>query len=228
MAGIFDGIDDMIDQSLRVTHVGDFRQAGIVQPRRTGSVVRSAPLGEVTTQMHFSSGNSADESRHRSLESTEVYDVATATKNSHSTKRVPTGMVGGSMQVLEKSGDRGRNRTYNLLIKSYDSRFSCSVTSCSHYNNLTNQRPAWTAPENVEKVGEIERRLSAKDTKRTQAIDRMSALGVVVRIAHDCIQYARTHRTPQLAGRCFRSRVNHPGTRAPSLAHTELEPKHQR
>jgi hypothetical protein len=60
----------------------------------------------------------ADQSRHRSLESTEVYDVATATKNSHSTKRVLTGMVGGSMQVLEKSGERGRNRTYNLLIKS--------------------------------------------------------------------------------------------------------------
>src|SRR5450631_3220479 len=27
-------------------------------------------------------------------------------------------MDGGSMQVLEKSGERGRNRTYNLLIKS--------------------------------------------------------------------------------------------------------------
>ncbi len=27
-------------------------------------------------------------------------------------------MDGGSIQVLEKSGERGRNRTYNLLIKS--------------------------------------------------------------------------------------------------------------
>ena len=27
-------------------------------------------------------------------------------------------MDGGSMQVLEKSGERGRNRTFNLLIKS--------------------------------------------------------------------------------------------------------------
>src|SRR5438128_5251789 len=27
-------------------------------------------------------------------------------------------MDGGSLQVLERSGERGRNRTYNLLIKS--------------------------------------------------------------------------------------------------------------
>jgi len=27
-----------------------------------------------------------------------------------------------SMQVIEKSGERGRNRTFNLLIKSYVAR----------------------------------------------------------------------------------------------------------
>jgi hypothetical protein len=31
------------------------------------------------------------------------------------------------------------------------------------------KRPAWTASKNVEKVGEIERRLTAKDTKKTQS-----------------------------------------------------------
>jgi hypothetical protein len=31
---------------------------------------------------------------------------------------VPRRMAGGLMQVLEKSGERGRNRTFNLLIKS--------------------------------------------------------------------------------------------------------------
>jgi hypothetical protein len=77
-------------------------------------------------------------------------------------------------QSLEKfvncmgDGERGRNRTYNLLIKSYGSRFSCWVINCSHYNNLTNTRPAWTASENVDKVGEIERHLIRKDTKKTQ------------------------------------------------------------
>jgi hypothetical protein len=30
------------------------------------------------------------------------------------------------------------------------------------------KRPAWTASENVEKVGEIEPHLTAKDTKKTQ------------------------------------------------------------
>jgi hypothetical protein len=30
-------------------------------------------------------------------------------------------------------------------------------------------RPAWTASKNVEKVGEIERHLTAKDTKKTQS-----------------------------------------------------------
>ena len=67
-----------------------------------------------------------------------------------------------------KDGERGRNRTYNLLIKSYGSQFGCSVVNCSRHNNLTIKRPAWTASENVDKVGEIERYLVAKDTKRTQ------------------------------------------------------------
>jgi len=58
--------------------------------------------------------------------------------------------------------------TFNLLIKSYVSRFGCSVINCSHHNNLTIKRPAWTASENVEKVGEIEPRLTPKDTKKTQ------------------------------------------------------------
>jgi hypothetical protein len=30
------------------------------------------------------------------------------------------------------------------------------------------KRPAWTASKNVEKVGEIEPRLTTKDTKKTQ------------------------------------------------------------
>ena len=65
-------------------------------------------------------------------------------------------------------GERGRNRTSNLLIKSYGSRFGCNVTNCSRHNNLAIKRPAWTASENVEKVGEIEPRLTVKDTKKTQ------------------------------------------------------------
>jgi len=69
---------------------------------------------------------------------------------------------------LKRSGERGRNRTFNLLIKSYGSQCDCSAVNCSHHNNLTIKRPAWTASENVEKVGEIERYLIAKDTKRTQ------------------------------------------------------------
>jgi hypothetical protein len=69
--------------------------------------------------------------------------------------------------IVGESGERGRNRAYNLLIKSYGSRFGCSVDNCSRHNNLMIKRPAWTASENVEKVGGIEPRL-AKDTKRTQ------------------------------------------------------------
>ena len=44
----------------------------------------------------------------------EVLDVAAATKTA-------TGLlkrIGRSMQVIEKYGERGRNRTFNLLIKS--------------------------------------------------------------------------------------------------------------
>jgi hypothetical protein len=74
-------------------------------------------------------------------------------------------------QVVDKEGERGRNRTFNLLIKSYGSQFGCSVSNCSRHNNLTIKRPAWTASENVEKVGEIEPRLTAKDTKKTQRIE---------------------------------------------------------
>jgi hypothetical protein len=77
-------------------------------------------------------------------------------------------MDGGSMQVLEKSGERGRNRTYNLLIKSYVARCGYGVDNCSRHNNLTIKRPAWTVFKSVGKVGEIERHLIAKDTKRTQ------------------------------------------------------------
>ena len=67
-----------------------------------------------------------------------------------------------------KDGERGRNRTYNLLIKSHGFRFGCSVINCSRHSNLTIKRPAWTASENVGEVGEIEWHLIAKDTKRTQ------------------------------------------------------------
>ena len=68
----------------------------------------------------------------------------------------------------ELSGERGRNRTYNLLIKSYVSRCGCTIDNCSRDNNLTIKRPAWTASKSVGKVGEIEPHLTAKDTKRTQ------------------------------------------------------------
>jgi hypothetical protein len=93
---------------------------------------------------------------------------------------MPLGLV--VMQLLRKHnrhasmtlenqefGERGRNRTYNLLIKSYGSRFGYSVINCSYHNNLTIKRPAWRASENVEKVGEIEPRLIAKAQKRHSA-----------------------------------------------------------
>ena len=48
------------------------------------------------------------------------------------------------MQVLEKSGERGRNRTYNLLIKSYVSQCGYSTDNCCRHRNLTIKRPAWT------------------------------------------------------------------------------------
>jgi hypothetical protein len=79
-------------------------------------------------------------------------------------------MDGDQPQVAEKSGERGRNRTYNLLIKGHGARFGSSVVNCSRHNNLTIKRPAWTVSESVEEVGEIERYLIAKDTKRTQDI----------------------------------------------------------
>jgi hypothetical protein len=59
-------------------------------------------------------------------------------------------------------------RLLGQLIKSYGSRFGCSVINCSRHNNVTIKRPAWTASKNVEKVGDIERYLIVKDTKRTQ------------------------------------------------------------
>jgi hypothetical protein len=79
---------------------------------------------------------------------------------------LPCGL--GCGQVIEKSGERGRNRTSNLLIKSYVFRCGCRINNCSHDNNLMIKRPAWTAFKNVEKVGEIESRLTPKDTKKTQ------------------------------------------------------------
>jgi len=85
-------------------------------------------------------------------------------------------MDGDQSQVVDKDGERGRNRTFNLLIKSYVSQCGCSVTNCSRHNNLTIKRPAWTASENVEKVGEIEPRLTAKDTKKIQRTLADSAL----------------------------------------------------
>jgi hypothetical protein len=68
-----------------------------------------------------------------------------------------------------KSGERGRNRTYNLLIKSHGSRCDCGAVNCSHPNNLTIKRPAWTVSESVGKVGGIEPHLTAKDTKKTHS-----------------------------------------------------------
>jgi len=79
---------------------------------------------------------------------------------------LPCGL--GDGQVLEKNGERGRNRTFNLLIKSKVSRLGCIGTSGSYNNNLTLKCPHGPIQKRVEKVGEIERNLTAKDTKRTQ------------------------------------------------------------
>jgi hypothetical protein len=79
-------------------------------------------------------------------------------------------MDGDQPQVVDKDGERGRNQTFSLLIKSYGSRFGCGIINCSRHNNLTIKRPAWTASENVGKVGEIETRLTIKDTKKTQLL----------------------------------------------------------
>jgi hypothetical protein len=43
---------------------------------------------------------------------------------------------------------------------------AAELNDCSHDNNLMIKRPAWTAFKNVEKVGEIEGDLTAKDTTR--------------------------------------------------------------
>jgi hypothetical protein len=43
-----------------------------------------------------------------------------------------------------KFGERGRNRTFNLLIKSHVSEFGCTDTNCSSDNNLKTEMPAWT------------------------------------------------------------------------------------
>src|SRR5208282_6662434 len=77
-------------------------------------------------------------------------------------------VAGDGSQATQRSGERGRNRTYNLLIKSYVSSRGCTMDNCSRDNNLTIKRPAWTASKSVGKVGEIEPHLTAKDTKRTQ------------------------------------------------------------
>ena len=80
-------------------------------------------------------------------------------------------MDGDQPQVVDKDGERGRNRTSNLLIKSYGSRFGCSGTNCSRHNNLTIKRPAWTASENVEKVGENRTASNCKGHKKDTAIE---------------------------------------------------------
>jgi hypothetical protein len=60
---------------------------------------------------------------------------------------IEIGRTTGAQDCQETPQSRGC-----LLIKSYGSRFGCSVTNCSRHNNLTIKRPAWTASENVEKV----------------------------------------------------------------------------
>ena len=45
-------------------------------------------------------------------------------------------MDGGSLQVLERSGERGRNRTFNLLIKS---QLLCQLS----YAPTTNGKVRW-------------------------------------------------------------------------------------
>jgi hypothetical protein len=46
-----------------------------------------------------------------------------------------------------KDGERGRNRTFNLLIKSYVARGGGSIDNYSRHNNLKIKRPAWTVSE---------------------------------------------------------------------------------
>jgi hypothetical protein len=77
-------------------------------------------------------------------------------------------MDGDQPQVVDKDGERGRNRTFNLLIKSYVSQCGYRIDNSSRHHNLTITRPAWTVFESVGKVGEIERHLIEKDTKRSQ------------------------------------------------------------
>jgi Putative addiction module component len=50
-----------------------------------------------------------------------------------------------------------------------DCECGCSIDNCSHHNNLTIKRPAWTVFKSVGKVGEIERHLIAKDTNKDTA-----------------------------------------------------------
>src|SRR5277367_427935 len=83
----------------------------------------------------------------------------------------------------DEDGERGRNRTYNLLLKSYVFRCGCRINNCSHDNNLMIKRPAWTASENVDKVGEIERYLIAKDTNN---IRRTLLLALPIRTLYRC------------------------------------------
>ena len=75
-------------------------------------------------------------------------------------------------RLLLRDGERGRNRTFNLLIKSYASQCGCEIDNCSRHSDLTTKRPAWTVFEIVGKVGEIEWHLIPKDTKRPQCIRR--------------------------------------------------------
>ena len=72
-----------------------------------------------------------------------------------------------NIMFIGDRGERGRNRTYNLLIKSYVSRCGCSVGNYSHHNNLTIKDPHGRFSKIVGKVDEIEPDLIVKDTKRT-------------------------------------------------------------
>jgi hypothetical protein len=54
------------------------------------------------------------------------------------------GWMADNRKLLKRFGERGRNRTFNLLIKSKVSATGCRRVNRSHNNNLTAKAPART------------------------------------------------------------------------------------
>jgi hypothetical protein len=52
--------------------------------------------------------------------------------------------MAASRKLLKRFGERGRNRTFNLLIKSRISQSADRVYKSGADNNLTIKLPAWT------------------------------------------------------------------------------------